>query len=771
MGRSGFNDVLKLLLLNALFICGFFYPVLGSLNTILMSGGGDGIKNYFCYLYFIRYDQGTHFTGMNYPFGEHMIFTDNLPALSWSIAKIKHWFPQIADYSLVLLHSTFLVSYWLCALFLYKILRLYSIKGWWAVCAATFIAYFSPQFFRLLGHFSLALVCFFPMVLYWIMCYNRTKKKSYLLFFLLLTILFSFLHVYYLAFSMVLSIAYCFSFWMTTRVHWKKKVKHLVPVLMVIAIAIFFFKGTLAATDRVSDRPSTPYGFLGAATTGPDILTSGYSPIGAYAFSWLFGEKAENTEGYVYLGLVTILTCLFLLYRIIKSIVLRIRKIRKSSVHPVRSYRLWLLMGLFMLLFGMGVPFTWGMDFLVDYLSIFKQFRSLGRFSWVFYYLIMLYAAIFLHRLCLYLKRRKYSKLQAGLILIVIALCLIEWNGYAGKIRMESAHAANNYQRFFIEGDTWRQWLQQRGYPPEIFQGQIGLPYTHIGSDRVVAQDDPDQVIFNGASIAFTTGLKMTDVMMSRTSWSQTFANMRLIDGPFAPKDIVDRFNDKPVLVFVCQGIPLTPGEQALVDHAKHIGNKEKLEVYALDIKSMVSRDLKTVDSLKQVVARIPQQEGLIGAPSDVFVYNDHFEHGAYRRAFAGKGAMPAADTIDQLLEHITVKEAIKDSLYTLSAWFLCRRDVPEVPSLSFRAYGKDGAMLAESECAAIRSTYVTGDWYKAEKTLHLPPETTSIQIAVKGSKRNYIALDELLLCPLRHTYFYKSGNNSLLLNNRPFAR
>src|SRR5688572_29704496 len=108
------QSFLLFLLLNIVCCFCFFYPTLGSLNTSLMSLKGDGIKNYFCYLYFIHYDQGTHFTGMNYPFGENILFTDNMPALAWAIATLKTWFPGIVNYSLVLMHSTFLISYFLC---------------------------------------------------------------------------------------------------------------------------------------------------------------------------------------------------------------------------------------------------------------------------------------------------------------------------------------------------------------------------------------------------------------------------------------------------------------------------------------------------------------------------------------------------------------------------------------------------------------------------------------------------------------------------------
>ncbi|MGN6568147.1 MAG: hypothetical protein ACTHJ0_09350, partial [Flavipsychrobacter sp.] len=42
----------------------------------IMMLGGDGAKNYFTYLYHIIYEKGTWFGGMNYPFGENLVYTD-----------------------------------------------------------------------------------------------------------------------------------------------------------------------------------------------------------------------------------------------------------------------------------------------------------------------------------------------------------------------------------------------------------------------------------------------------------------------------------------------------------------------------------------------------------------------------------------------------------------------------------------------------------------------------------------------------------------------
>ena len=52
-------------------------------NHYLFATGGDGLKNYFTAAWYVRYDNWLHFTGINYPFGEHITYTDAQPLLAY----------------------------------------------------------------------------------------------------------------------------------------------------------------------------------------------------------------------------------------------------------------------------------------------------------------------------------------------------------------------------------------------------------------------------------------------------------------------------------------------------------------------------------------------------------------------------------------------------------------------------------------------------------------------------------------------------------------
>ena len=101
------NQLPLLLLLGILLVMvGFFYrqPLLEP-NQTFMGGGFDGLKNYYTPWYHAKYDSTyTHFQGMNYPYGDHVVFADAQPLLSNAIKLfgLGDWTVAIVNYALIL---------------------------------------------------------------------------------------------------------------------------------------------------------------------------------------------------------------------------------------------------------------------------------------------------------------------------------------------------------------------------------------------------------------------------------------------------------------------------------------------------------------------------------------------------------------------------------------------------------------------------------------------------------------------------------------------
>src|SRR5665213_2671334 len=115
--------------------------------------GGDGAKNIFTYLYHSMYGKGYWFDGMNYPYGEHIVYTDGQPVLSVLLTCFKG---VTAGEALTVLWLLIGLSYVLAILYLYKILSHFRVAPLAAMLFAGLIGIFTPQIVRLQGHYALS---------------------------------------------------------------------------------------------------------------------------------------------------------------------------------------------------------------------------------------------------------------------------------------------------------------------------------------------------------------------------------------------------------------------------------------------------------------------------------------------------------------------------------------------------------------------------------------------------------------------------------------
>jgi len=192
------NPLLVLIVVSMLLICGIFSKIIFHPNQYLLASGGDAFKNLFTPAWFIANDKGTHFTGMNYPYGEHVVFTDNQPLISWVLNFVDNNIYPIQNYTIGILNILLFVSLFFGILLLYKILKYYRMPAWYAAIMALAIGLMGPQIERFYGHFALGYTVFIPWVWWRII---QVKEKNYSLLPLLslatLVVIFGFIHMYY----------------------------------------------------------------------------------------------------------------------------------------------------------------------------------------------------------------------------------------------------------------------------------------------------------------------------------------------------------------------------------------------------------------------------------------------------------------------------------------------------------------------------------------------------------------------------------------------
>ncbi len=749
-------------------------------NTSILGAGGDGLKNYYTYLYYIAQDSGTHFSGMNYPFGEHIVFTDNMPLLAGTIAWLKNWFPNIGHYSLAIMHLLLLASISFGTWYIYKIIRKFNNNATWAIISSLFIAFFSPQLFKIYGHYGMGFCFYIPFVIYQLQCFKEKSSFRYPLAIFICSLLLSFIHLYNLALIAILVAFYCVAYFISEKgLVLKEKLKTIIPLLFSVGLSFVLVKIFMKVTDTITDRTEYPHGILGYETQGQDLLVTA-TPLGGI-FSFIFGKSngIAETEGKSYLGVVSITICLLLIIKFIRSFFKKYRTSR-AAIQPVKAYNIWLLVGLFHLLFAMGVPTVWIRTWLADYISVFRQFRTLGRFIWPFYYIIMIYASLYIYHYAQVLKVKHKTKLAYGLLAVVVVLWAVQLSGYLKANRDISRQTLDNYARIFeTPSNNWNEWLQEKDYRAFDFQAVICLPFYHIGSEKIWLMDvDEGTSAYELFKISLQTRLPIINVLMSRTSWSQTFEMIRIIDGPYTQKKYFERLNDKPLLLLVNEHIELKSKEKEWLKQATFIGKRhDNLSVYSIDLKQMQQNDRITQQTAFSAARQaLPRKEGLLQDSTNAFFYANHFDQTGFAQSFTGAGSFaPVYGRQYPPLDTILLPPILKDSLYNLSIWsksnMIDYRN-SEFNIIQLDEYDKEISLVKAS---TKYSTHVENDWFLLDQDLIIAPNARKMIINVypNRSGKEYYAIDELLLRPQAATYFYwaeefKGKKNVLFLNNRP---
>ncbi len=737
--------------------------------------GADGGKNIFTYLYQVMYGRGIWFAGMNYPYGEHIVYTDGQPLLSVPLSYLHNRLSM--GQALAIMWWFIALSFVLSIVYCYKILRHFQVLPLFAICFATLITLCSPQMLRISGHYALSWSCILPMLFYWTLRYHATRRYVFLLWIFIMGCLVTFLHPYYAAVSLVWVGCYGVGYFVTVRESVIKKARHVLPLLLSVLLFFVVFGIAIKITDPVTDRPVTPFGIMENRAMLKDVVTSVHSPIWNFVIRQFRPiESVGVREGNAYVGLVVIMTLLF-------SGIFWLRKMAVSKGNQVEENtfpRVWLFMAFASLLFSMGVPFIWHMEWLLNYVSVLKQFRTIGRFSWIFYYIITIYGAVAIYHW--YAESVAKGRRFAGYLLLLGALGLwsFEASGYIARTHNVAETGRKNRDVFVAKGQQhWWQFLEQHKYRKEDFQATLVLPFFEVGSEKLWKCSD-ENISAWGVALGIQAGIQlqlpMVDAMMSRTSWEVAFKQVRLVGGPYTNKPILrDIKTDKPFLMIVLDGVELDPDQQYLLQASDSIGHFQNAQIYAFYPARLRELDKKATLAIPH---NLPVCDTcLSGAARSWFV--EHFDKEmSSKAAFAGRSGLPWCETVNSVLKEGSVKSSFDNQLYELSCWFLVPSHDYRNPTLFMeimdssrkvifvtRAFGKESA---DNNYMHEEGVYVTRAlWLRANVYFRLPERARFVRFSVEHpEERTFEALDELMLRPADALIITKQANGSLLVNN-----
>jgi len=339
----------------------FYREVIQHPGSFLFGGGGDAVKNYFTFAWHVKYDESwLHFAGSNYPYGEHVCYTDGHPIVSLLLGH----FEIVKNNPIATLNILMLLSHVAGVYVVYRLLKLWGASAFISALGSLSIIWLQPQIFRMEGHLSLSHVWVIPLCLLLVTKYWKNRSNLNLLVLLFYNFLIFFLHPY--LGMMISMIPMCFGICILLAARFQPQDKgYWLKVIAAGVGPVLLYLLFMKATDTHRDRPDVAIGFLDLLSGVDEVFVPNHPPF-RHLISQIIKIEGQQWEGWAYVGLATTLILL---------ISLPMRVLKGPAIDQRDPFiRLILASSIIILLFSFGFPFANGFEGLFDKLTYVQQF-------------------------------------------------------------------------------------------------------------------------------------------------------------------------------------------------------------------------------------------------------------------------------------------------------------------------------------------------------------------------------------------------------------
>ena len=719
-------------------------------NTYLLANGGDGVQSYFATSFYALYDQGVHFSGMNYPYGEHVNYPNMQPIIAWAIGFLERHGLHVARYSIGITNFLALLGFWVSPLVMYAVLRRFRLPVFYAGLMAMLIVFLTPQLLRLGGHTSLSYAFFLPLLWYFIIRMQEAPREwRWYGWFVGVSLFVAGVMPYFTAAASFFLLGHVLVLsWQRQHpraLQWRMLAAALLPLLL--------YRSWLWFTDPVTDRPLNPYGLLVYVSSWTGIFAPFYAPA-REVWQALWPTDKVEFEGENYLGLVAggvlVAGTLFGLWRAGRS--RRWRRLVRPNLPAPLAAGLW-ASGL-LLLYAFGYPLKWEwFAWFKDHSGPIKQFRALGRFAWPFYYVAGTYAAYYLYRLWRY-QRLRGVRMWA---LPWLPLLLLVWAGEAWvnfSLKGEEISRHPDAETFLDPDHTVARQLGWANRQVSDFQAILPLPYFNIGSDKIDLSGTPNS-FFNAEYLACATGLPLLATYVSRPSVEQMVRHVQLLSSPLLPKPLLRDFpSNKPILLMVANGGGLSPAEQRIINLAHRLNAPfPDFVLYELPVAALAATEIaaERAKAAALLPTLRPQPQGWF-TTTGRGVLVQGYDQAPDRRSHLGTGgAFYAAPEQFSKLYDGPLPAPADTGRYELSVWVNIKNEYGN-GNLQLRLFTADGRQLEHKGADGRIATEVDGDWLRVVLPFQRTAEAARIEVLYDS--RDLLA-DDLLIRPVDTDVYY----------------
>jgi hypothetical protein len=751
-------------LFSVIVLYAFYGNLFSKLNQVCFASGGDGMQSYINMEYHIRYDSSyMRCNSMNYPYGEHVFFTNNQPLFSNTVKFISQNIVDISDYTLGMLNFLMLFFLVITPVILYLILTGSGVGPVISVLASIGITYLSPQIDRFGGHFNLSYVCAIPWMILLLMRFF--KKPSALLSLLIaLTMLAGALTHFYLYGFFALIMLFFYGAYLINDEHIFSNKLILLVHLFVQLVLPFLILQAFYISDHVTDRPSYPWGFLVYRAYPQSIFLPLSRPYGQFLHSFI-KTNFIDWEGYAFVGMVAFAGTIFFLLKSARSIINK----KYNQIWQVTSSRhlnILFWASLAGLLYSFGLPFILGMEWLVDLIGPVRQMRGIARFSWIFFYVMNIVTIYWLWDWW----KNPGKKLVKALIIAaaLLMLCTDAWYNVRNRGKwLENNIPALTDRDLKLPENQWIRRIDLTRY-----QAMIPLPYFHVGSENIWIDGGCNMV--NQSFIAIkNSGLPCMGVMLSRTSVSQTLENVGFMLDPSCTSIDMQRFpSQKPFLLMAARCELPNDHERQLITHARWVDSSGVFDIYKLPFRAFqdIADSIAAVTNEEYRSLKLYDHNGLKSTDSLLTFRFLNFDNLPNASSYAGTGCFQGVAKKENVIFSGKLPLADTAQHYALSFWLNnVRKDLyPRTRVMLTETDLQGNIVFQESYQVSKLFQTIDGNWAFINLIFRLKAPENSIKVTIRNKTlRNQPVQVDNLLIRRQTTAVYQIEGQKLDKNNK----
>ena len=748
------------LVLSLIILIAFFYNLLFHANSVYFGVEGDGMQIYYTSLFHVIHDKSYLYQeAMNYPYKESVFFTACQPAITDFIKLFG-----LHSYTIGILNLTMLLSLPLSCCFLYFIFKEFDIHYLPAAIAAVVIGYFTPQVCRMCAHYVLAYSFAIPAII-WLMIkfyknptYKKTIVISITVFFMASTHMYFFLFYSLIITTIWLVYFYSHKFKQSFLLFFKHFSIQLILPLLLLQFIIFVL-------NDFNDRTNHPWGFLEYMSNWSGV----FYPYGRY-YEYLFKNNGLESipvsqEGIAFVGLCATALTLVFAWKFFRNI------FNFDYKNIFRFTDNTLLNGLIVcafvsLFYSFCWPFIFGYQSLVPKLGFLQQMRALGRFAWIFFYIINIALIVVVCKM-----PEKFNRFYFKTVLTAFVLFVLSYDAYINIInynkvlnnKMAELSDVNNVESI-------NQWVKD--IHVEDFQAILPLPYFHVGSEN--ASIEPKKNFqTNPYIVSLKTGLPIIAVLSSRISLTQTYKNISLVKEPTGrvPEILSEFKNEKDLLVVCKKELIYSSTENDILKLCEFITETPKFSLYRLKFntlknfyKTYYSRKKEELNKLKMY----PKDNYFSSDSLNRFVVKN-FEQENQDSGFVSKGSIKGHPSMYFTLFNDSIPSFSNDTLFTFSFWVKnFNKDL--YPRTTIAIDGYDNGNEYGINYMSLKDCYkqLNNNWALIECNIKLHHPLNRIKVVLWHTElvdNDLFEVDEVLFRPSSVTV-YRDFGKCMLLNN-----